>query len=181
MQVISSKTSEPMQIPIFAKLRSVLEKQSRRTAYVFPEVAKLFTSKTDNTKIIIVRLKRILKLAGIDYDKRNLEFTSKAKRLRQASISGMHAMKTTFVTIALNAGVPEATVKKVVGNQMVDVVLKHYYRPGREMVAESMRTHLPAELTGEQPSESVHGLLLSMNGANWEVIRDRVLRMLPRR
>ncbi len=178
INVTAQKTDEKMDMPILTKLREVLEKQPRAGEYVFPEIAGLFNSKTNNTNHITLRLKKILKVAGIDYDERNDEFISPIKRLRKASISGMHAMKTTFVTIALDAGVPVSTVKKIVGNQVVEIVLKNYYRPAREQIANKMRTLLPTELTGEKAKDSLRGLLMKMEESNWREVRVQLLKMV---
>ena len=51
---------------------------------------------------------------------------------KSASIRDWHAMRTTFVTLALSAGVPLELVKRVTGHATVEVVLKHYFRPDRE-------------------------------------------------
>src|ERR1035437_8061888 len=177
IKVIAEKTGEMMEMPILAKLREVLEQQPRTSEYVFPAVAALFNADTDNTNHLTLRLKKILKLAGIDYDKRNDEFVSPIKRLRKPSISGMHAMKTTFVTIALDAAVPESTVKKIVGNQVVEIVLKHYYRPAREQMASTMRSLMPSALTGEKANDSLRDLLLKMEEANWRELRDMALKL----
>lgn len=181
IRVFAGKTGEMMDMPILTKLREVLEQRPRTSAYVFAEAAALFNAPKDNTNRVTLQLKKILKAAGIDYDRRNDEFVSPVKRLRKASISGMHAFKTTFVTIALDAGVPEPTVKKIVGNQVVDVVLKHYYRPAREEMANKMRALLPSALTGEKASDSLRDLLIKMEASSWRELRDRALQMLPDR
>lgn len=44
---------------------------------------------------------------------------------------GWHSLKTTFITEALNAGVPIEMLRKIVGNNAVDVVRAHYYQPDK--------------------------------------------------
>ena len=176
--VIAQKNREQVGIPIFAKLREVLEKQPHKGKYVFPEVAALFTAEKDNRNHVTLRLKKILKVAGIDYDTRNDEFVTNVKRLRKASISGMHAMKTTFVTIALGAGVSESTIKKIVGNEIVEIVLKHYFKPGRELIANNLRTLLPSALTGEKPQATLRDLLMNMDENNWRAVRTQALKLV---
>jgi len=41
-------------------------------------------------------------------------------------------LRTTFVTLALSAGVPMELVRKVAGHRTVVVVMANYFRPGRE-------------------------------------------------
>ena len=51
---------------------------------------------------------------------------------RTASVRDWHALRSTFVTLALSAGVPVELVLRVTGHATVEVVLKHYFRPDRE-------------------------------------------------
>ena len=51
---------------------------------------------------------------------------------RRASVRDFHSFRVTWVTLALTAGVPVELVQKVTGHKTVEVVLKHYFQPGRE-------------------------------------------------
>jgi integrase len=52
--------------------------------------------------------------------------------LRRASVRDFHSFRVTWITLALAAGVPLELVQRVTGHRTVAVVLKHYFRPGRE-------------------------------------------------
>ena len=52
--------------------------------------------------------------------------------LRRASVRDFHSFRVTWVTLALTAGVPLELVQKVTGHKTTDIVLKHYFQPGRE-------------------------------------------------
>ena len=52
--------------------------------------------------------------------------------VRRASVRDFHSFRVTWVTLALTAGVPLELVQRVTGHKTVDVVLKHYFQPGRE-------------------------------------------------
>lgn len=51
---------------------------------------------------------------------------------RRASVRDFHSFRVTWITLALAAGVPLELVQRVTGHRTVAVVLKHYFRPGRE-------------------------------------------------
>ena len=169
------KTDELLQMPIFAPLRAVMEGRPRTSKYVFPEAAAIFLAEKDNRNFFLLRLKKILAVAGIDYDARN-DFHSGHVRLRKASLSGWHAFKATFITMALNAGVPVELLKKAVGNKAVEVVLENYYAPSREHLSRILSNALPSALTGQKSMiESPRELLQRMDEGNWREIRALML------
>lgn len=67
---------------------------------------------------------------------------------RAASVRDWHALRATFVTLALAAGVPVELVRRVTGHATVDVVLKHYFRPDREQFRAALTEAMPGILTG---------------------------------
>jgi integrase len=87
------------------------------------------------------RVKQVLKAANIKTD---LECDD---RIQNATIKGFHSLRTTWITMALSAGVPMELVRRVTGHSTVEVVLKHYFRPGREAFRNALESSLPALLT----------------------------------
>jgi hypothetical protein len=89
------------------------------------------------------------------------EFTQAPRECghRVASIRDWHALRTTFVTLALSAGVPMELVRKVTGHRTVDIVMTHYFRPGREVLRTALVQAMPTVLTGSQatPASGVNG------------------------
>lgn len=73
-----------------------------------------------------------------------------------ASLYDWHALRTTFVTLALSAGVPLELVRRVTGHGTVAVVLEHYFRPDREQFKAALTNALPAVLTGDTPTVAPH-------------------------
>lgn len=69
---------------------------------------------------------------------------------RAASVRDWHALRATFVTLALAAGVPVELVRRVTGHATVDVVLTHYFRPDREQFRAALTNAMPDILTGER-------------------------------
>jgi len=63
--------------------------------------------------------------------------------LRRASIRDFHSFRVTWITLALAAGVPMELVTRVTGHQTVNVVLKHYFRPGREDFRQAIESAMP--------------------------------------
>ena len=67
---------------------------------------------------------------------------------RAASVLDWHALRVTWVTLALSSGVPMEVVKLVTGHKTVEVVLRHYFKPGREQMRLALQDKLPEVLTG---------------------------------
>ena len=70
---------------------------------------------------------------------------------RAASVRDWHALRATWVTLALSAGVPVELVRRVTGHATVEIVLKHYFRPDREQFRAALTGAMPAVLTGGKP------------------------------
>ena len=76
-------------------------------------------------------------------------------RTRRASVLDWHALRVTWVTLALSAGVPMEVARLVTGHKTVEVVLKHYFKPGREHLRAVLGDKLPDVLTGGERSSKV--------------------------
>lgn len=72
---------------------------------------------------------------------------------RAASVRDWHALRATWVTLALSAGVPVELVRRVTGHATVEIVLKHYFRPDREQFRAALTGALPGILTGGKPAQ----------------------------
>ena len=68
--------------------------------------------------------------------------------LRRASVRDFHSFRVTWVTLALTAGVPLELVQKVTGHKTTDIVLKHYFQPGREAFRSALNAAMPKLLMG---------------------------------
>ena len=71
-----------------------------------------------------------------------------AGRARRASVADWHSLRTTWVTLALSAGVPVELCRLVTGHQTVNVVMKHYFKPQAEHLRAVLGDKLPDVLTG---------------------------------
>ncbi len=105
------------------------------------------------------------------------------KRL-SASLLGWHALRGTWATLALSAGIPVETVKLVTGHGTANTVLKFYYNPQREHLRAVLGDKLPDVLTGRKgektalteadPVATMAAQLQSMNKAD----RARLAKLL---
>ena len=167
IQLRARKTNEPIFVPILLPLRKSLENLPRTSEFCFPAAVEMFNGNPDGLNW---RLGKIVKGAGFSEP----EIEINGPRLRKASTVGFHRFKTTFVSLALNAGVPIAMLRKIVGNTVVEVVLENYYQPSRDAIKESLDTRLPGFFTGHvkhDPVTSLNAALEVLEGLtpmNWE-------------
>lgn len=83
-------------------------------------------------------------------------------RLKRASLRGWHSFRTTWITLALANGLPMELVRRVTGHTTVDVVLRNYFRPGREAFRDALAATMPPALLGEAISEKKQGNMVSV-------------------
>ena len=62
-----------------------------------------------------------------------------------------HSFRVTWITLALSAGIPLELVQRVTGHKTAAVVLKHYFKPGREHFRKAIIGAMPMMLTGGVP------------------------------
>jgi len=79
---------------------------------------------------------------------------------RRASVRDFHSFRVTWITLALAAGVPLELVQRVTGHRTVEVVLKHYFRPGREDFRRAIQKAMP-KMFVQEPEEPVKPMCTS--------------------
>jgi integrase len=101
-------------------------------------------------------------------------------RLKRGSLKGWHSFRTTFITLALSAGVPMELVRRVTGHTTVEVVLKHYFRPGREQFREAMLSAMPKLLTTGTKSreEQIQEIVSQMTADTLKQDKERLLKLV---
>ena len=79
-------------------------------------------------------------------------------------------------TIALTGGVPLELVQKVTGHKTTDIVLKHYFQPGREDFRMALQSAMPNLLTNghKTPKEEMREML---NEVKPKALRERLLKV----
>ena len=99
---------------------------------------------------------------GINKVIREVTRVERAKGQRAGSIRDWHALRATYVTLALSAGVPVELVRRVTGHATVEIVLKHYFRPDRDDFKDRLLSAMPEILTGKKhkpkPAEELAAL-----------------------
>lgn len=110
-------------------------------------------------------LTRIAKVAGHPIVRREVKQLQEAKVLSAAGPGepaperrdgkgkirvnnrGFHALRATFTTQALAAGVPVEVVKLITGHTLTETVLKHYFNPDEQTVFAKLQRAMPQLLT----------------------------------
>lgn len=162
--VKTAKTGVTVDIPIFPLLRDELLRIERgQSEYVFPPQATMYK---DNPDGITLRVRQVMAKAGFrdPADLKTGETTrgetriARAHGVRRASVRDFHSFRVTWVTLALTAGVPLELVQKVTGHQTTDIVLKHYFQPGREDFRSALQSAMPLLLTNGQKTPKEQAL-----------------------
>jgi integrase len=84
---------------------------------------------------------------GIKEAIRNVTRVSRTLGNRKASKYDFHALRTTFVTLALSAGVGIDILKALTGHATVDIVYRHYFKPKGSDFAKQLNDAMPSSLT----------------------------------
>lgn len=105
--------------------------------------------------------------------------------VKRASIRDFHSFRVTWITLALSAGIPLELVQRVTGHKTAEVVLKHYFRPGREDFRKIIQTKMPKLLmAGDTVSMSnletgilpqILQTLKKQNSENWREVREELV------
>jgi integrase len=100
---------------------------------------------------------------------------------RRASLHDFHSFRVTWITLALAAGVPLELVQRVTGHRTVAVVLKHYFRPGREDFRQVLVKAMPKMLgAGPKPSlkDELRRVVEESTPKTWRTLKPRVLELI---
>jgi len=105
---------------------------------------------------------------------------SNSQRLHRGSARGWHSFRTTFITHALASGMPIEILRQITGHQTVEVVLKHYFRPGREELRRSFAKAMPSLMNAgsESKHDRIRGLLLGMTSKSWRQDKEQILKII---
>lgn len=120
--------------------------------------------------------------------------TEREEGTRMASVRDFHSLRVTWVTLALTAGVPLELVQKVTGHKTTDIVLKHYFQPGREAFRQALNAAMPKLLTnGSQtiedsglktaamaPKDQIQEIAKGMTAKTWKRDQARIAELLKK-
>jgi integrase len=97
--------------------------------------------------------------------------------LLRVNSRGFHALRATFATQALTAGVPVEVLKLITGHSVTETVLKHYFNPDEKSVFKAVETAMPRLLTGaaaegetktESATDEMLAIIDGMNARTWK-------------
>ncbi len=95
-------------------------------------------------------------------DQRGAVSTRPEGGARRVSVRDFHSFRVTWITLALSAGVPLELVQRVTGHKPTQVVLKHYFKPGRDAFKKAIEDAMPGfrarETTALKPAEELAAL-----------------------
>lgn len=214
--VKTSKTGETVEIPLLSMLREELEHRPKsKSKYVFPTLASMYQKNPDG---INWRLGKIFEKAGfineqeikdrnkgrkraglppLTIARRGDSHAGRKEGIYKSNVRGFHSFRVTWITIALAAGVPMELVRRVTGHKAADVVLKNYFKPGRNEFKRLIEGAMPALMmlgTGEEkpedkktPGELLEDAIKGLEGlpvpskkagAAWVKERDRIAALI---
>jgi len=101
---------------------------------------------------------------------------------RRASVRDFHSFRVTWVTLALTAGVPLELVQKVTGHKTTEIVLKHYFQPGREAFRKALNAAMPEFLTQAKrsPKDEMREMLEKSTAKTWKADKARLLALVEK-
>jgi hypothetical protein len=107
--------------------------------------------------------------------------TERENGKRRASLHDFHSFRVTWITLALAAGVPIELVQRVTGHRTGEVVIKHYFRPGREDFRQAIMKAMPQMLSdGGQKSvkEEMRTIIQHITPRTWKRDKARLLELI---
>ena len=90
-------------------------------------------------------------IRGITASIKEITQTRRDIGVRAASKYDFHALRTSFVTLAINGGISIDKLRALTGHKTVDIVLKHYFKPKGTDVANDLEKAMPGILTKPSP------------------------------
>ena len=174
--VRTSKTGKAAEIPLAEPLREELKATRHKGKYVWPVAAQLY----ENRRYCVDwRIRKVFKESGLE----TLREVDDGRKQR-ASVKDFHSLRTTWITMALAAGIPMELVKRVTGHSTVNIVLDHYFRPGREDFRKAIVSAMPTMLIGakggerepETPDEALDLALQALKGVKSKKYEKRLVR-----
>jgi integrase len=182
--VKTNKTGVTVSVPIFPMLYDELAGRQQSEAYVFTEQAKMYVENPDG---ITWRVRKVFAAAGfkdvaVNGEKQKAEVirgeihADRKEGIRRASVRDFHSFRVTWVTLALTAGVPLELVQKVTGHRTTDIVLKHYFQPGREEFRRALQSAMPKLLTNghKTPKDQILEILDRISARTWQKDGERL-------
>lgn len=184
------KTKGRAYIPLMGPLVELLEGLKPSTGFVFPRQQAVYKRRASD---VSYRVNRFLDRVADSLEGTEDHFVRKIERedgQRMASVLGFAAFRTTWVTLAAMAGVPESLITRVTGHSNVDMILQHYFNPSGEDIDLTIAMKMssifdqfcshdpgkggPVDGQGSKQRELVE-VLESIDASNWKKKRERAI------
>jgi len=140
IQIVPRKTrrylsARPVTIPLHPELTGMLKETPRelRSGFVMGAIAQDFTQRR---WVVSRKLEWIFSKAGI------VTSVMVEGRERKTPSATFHSLRHTFVSIAVNAGIPLATVQSIVGHTST-AMTRHYYHPSEVALRQAVNAIPP--------------------------------------
>ena len=132
-------SGRPVTIPLHPELAGLLNEMppESRSGFVMRSIAQEFTTRRWN---VSRKLGRIFESAQIAT---SVMLEGRSRRTPSATF---HSLRHTFVSIAVNAGIPLATVQSIVGHTST-AMTRHYYHPSEVALRQAVNA-IPPIMTG---------------------------------
>lgn len=191
VRVKMGKTKKTIQIPMAPLLSELISQTPKSTSpFIFPELAERYRR---NPTAITELTRAVLKEAGY-YDPMPGEATplgpvtvmrADGAGKRRVSVRDFHSFRASWVTIALNSGVPIELVCRVTGHRSLDTLQKHYYRPSIDDLRRVLTEKMPASLGGKTETTrdsanlresliAIRAKLDLMTADNWQLVHAQI-------
>ena len=181
------KNQQPTLIPYFGKLKELIDaawKQREESTYVFPHAEQIYSiDKGYFTKAFSMLLMRVGFTDDEDASK-SIRVSREGGGARRTPLRSFHALKTTWITNALNAGISMEDVQRITGNVDAETILKHYFHSDGERIRQKLQSVSPSCLGGLNtsaadgclPTDQLLKLVKQINSENWQFIAERMER-----
>lgn len=136
--VLTAKRGRRVAVPIHPKLAEVLaEVRGRRRGYVMPNMARRYGANENGSSAVSKHVTRLIVRCGIEpsFAVGNRKDVKGGKQ-RMRPDAGAHSLRHTFVTRAIEAGVPPHVVQAVVGHSSA-AMTEHYTHLSDKAVLEA--------------------------------------------
>jgi integrase len=178
------RNPKPVIVPIHPQLHEMLASPApeQRAEYVLPEIAALYTRRTD---MVTDMIQRHFKTCGIKTYQPGTGPDSKSGKRAVIEV-GFHSLRHTFVSLCRESNAPLSVVESIVGHSS-PAMTRHYTHVG-ELAAGRAVALLPSVMSEAAPEPTKRGqseilldlqtILKNMSAKNWREKKSAALAML---
>jgi len=177
------KNMRPARIPLFGLLEELIleaKQEHLDEKYVFPRIRHVYMCDKQYFSRSFSALLLRIGFTDDNNPETSIRIKSPEGGGRRRPIRSLGALRTTWMTNALNGGISLQDVKAICGSADTEVVLKHYFHSDSTRVRNKLVATMPVSLGGEGVKDSrvavatdeLLKLLQKMDQDNWEFIKE---------